>query len=336
MTRKTPGTNVKAVVPTADELNDAKAKREAMNGEAKRAVKASVRHFFGLHKEDNDALINGAVTDELIEKWLVWLGRCEDSTKHVHSTQDFKKGKMKYKDLAWYTIETGPPTFGPHRFAYWLEGKMLPERRDRISGKKGEFITEYAVPNDWERMTEEDWKSLKQETEFELNKDNCQDEMAAFTAMGRSLIGEGNSTDSSAAGVGATVKQEPTAGAVMAEKIEALKSQKDQVLSRMRSINLEVRQMSARAVAKQKDTGKEAHTFFIGECAAIEKITNKAVRALERMCIEGEVAAMSELPKLVKLVESADEKFVEALDWGRKFKFTGDEKAGAKRKKAGD
>ena len=170
-------------------------------------------------------------------------------------------------------------------------------------------------------MTEEDWKSLKQETEFELNKDNCQDEMAAFTAMGRSLIGEGNSTDSSAAGVGATVKQEPTVGAVMAEKIEALKSQKDQVQSRMRSINLEVRHMSARAVARQNDTCKEAHTFFIGECAAIEKITNKAVRALERMRIGGEVAAMSDLPKLLKLVESANEKFVEAFDWGRKFKF---------------
>ena len=174
---------------------------------------------------------------------------------------------------------------------------------------------------------------MKQKTEFELNKDNCEEETPAFQAMGRSLIGEGNSAGPSADQV--VVKQEPTAGAVMAEKIEALKAQKDQALSRMRSINLEVRQMAARAKTKQEQTGKEAHTFFIGECATIEKITNKAVKALERMCIEGEVAAMSELPKLVKLVESADEKFVEAIDWGCKFKFTdASEKSGKKRKKA--
>ena len=133
---------------------------------------------------------------------------------------------------------------------------MLPERGCRISGQEGEFITEYGVPNDWERLTEEDWKKLKQRTEFELNKDNAEEKMTALTAMGCSMIGEGNGTDSSATAVGPTVKQEPTADAVMAEKIEALKSQKDQVLSRMRNVNQDVRHMSARASAYQKETGE--------------------------------------------------------------------------------
>ena len=129
----------------------------------------------------------------------MWLARCEDSTKRIEHSQDYKKGKLKFKDLEWWSIETGPPKFGPHRFAFWLAGKMLPERGCRISGQKGEFITEYGVPNDWERMTEEDWKSLKQDTEFELNKDNADEEMAAFSAMGRSMNGEGNSGSSAAA-----------------------------------------------------------------------------------------------------------------------------------------
>ena len=98
---------------------------------------------------------------------------------------------------------------------------------------------------------------------------------------------------------------------------------------------MEVRQMSARAKEKQASTGKEAHTFFISECAAIEKLTTKAVRALERMCIESEVAAISELPKIVKIIEGADEKFVEVIDWGRKFKFTdASDKSSKRRKKA--
>ena len=63
----------------------------------------------GLNKDDNEALDNGVVTDELIDKWLVWLGRCEDSTKQVEHSQDFRKGKSKFKDLEWYSKETEGP-----------------------------------------------------------------------------------------------------------------------------------------------------------------------------------------------------------------------------------
>ena len=135
-TRKTPPANVKAIVPTADELEKARAKREAMSGKQKRALKGSVRHFFSINKVENEQLENGIVDDATLDKWLTWLNRCDDSSKVASSERTFKKGVVKYADLEWWTIETGPPKFGPNRWAYWQESNMLPERGDRISGSK--------------------------------------------------------------------------------------------------------------------------------------------------------------------------------------------------------
>ena len=217
MTRKTPGTNVKAIVPTADELDKARAKREAMTGEQKRAVKASVRHFFGLNAEENEKLADGAVDDATIDKWLTWLDRCDDSSKTVESERTFKKGSQKFTDLSWYSKET-PKEFGEHRAAYWLSTGLLPERGDRITGKRGQWITEYGVPNDWQRLTEEDWRNLKKKTEFELNKDNAEEETATFEAMGKALTNDASSSAGASSTDKLIVKQEPSAGDVMAEK----------------------------------------------------------------------------------------------------------------------
>ena len=116
---------------------------------------------------------------------------------------------------------------------------------------------------------------MKQKTEFELNKDNAEEETAAFEAMGKALIRNVSDADAISASA-PIVKQEPTDGDVMAENIETSKAHKDQVLTRMRTMNLEVRQMSARTKAKQLSTGTEAHMFLIGECGGIEKTTSKS------------------------------------------------------------
>ena len=334
MTRKTTAVNVKGIVPTAAEWEKAKLKREAMNNKGARAVKASVRHFFSANKDLNEELTDGKVDNATIDKWLVWLSRCDDAAKTCESNRDFKKGSQKFNDLHWYSKET-LQEFGEKRAEYWLSTGLLPERGDRITGKKGEWITEYGVPNDWERLSEEDWRTLRSKTEFELNKDNAEEETEAFTRMAEALINTASSSGSRGPEGGETIikKEVPTAGDIMADKVMAMKAQKEQVLARMRLLNLSSRQMAAKAKDKQASTGKEAHTFFIGECGTIEKETNKAIKALERMCIEGEVAAESELPKLVKLVEGADDKYPDVVDWGRKFKFTDvAEKAPRKRK----
>jgi hypothetical protein len=202
---------------------------------------------------------------------------------------------------------------------------LLPNRPDRISKKHGEFITEHGVPDDWERLTEEDFKQLRVQVQFELSDDDKEKEMESLIQMGQFVIGGGSSGSSDPrgrAGAAAVKVEEPSAGEIVADKVEALKSTKDQTLQRMRTINIEVRRMWAQAQALQKETGKDSQTIFISECSALEKKSIRAIKVLERWAVDGETAIETQLVKLVHLTEECDKLFDEALDWGKKFKFT--------------
>ena len=111
--------------------------------------------------------------------------------------------------------------------------------------------------------------------------------------------------------------EEPSAGEIVADKVEALKSTKDQALHRMRTIDVEVRRMWAQAQALQKETGKDSQTIFISECSALEKKTIRAIKVLERWAVDGETAIETQLVKLVHLTEECDKLFDDALGWGK-------------------
>ena len=68
---------------------------------------------------------------------------------------------------------------------------MLPNRPDRISKKHGEFNTEHGVPDDWERLAEEDFKQLRAQVQFELSDDDKEKEMESLTQMSQFVIGGG-------------------------------------------------------------------------------------------------------------------------------------------------
>ena len=109
------------------------------------------------------------------------------------------------------------------------------------------------MPDDWKRLTEADMRELRAEVEFQLSKENGEEEFEALMTLGKGMIcgtdvpsgsGAGSSNDAVAS---APIKQEQTPGEQMAEKVEALVAQKDQTLQRMRSHNLESRAMSEKA-----------------------------------------------------------------------------------------
>ena len=344
MTKKTRATNLKGIIPTIEEQETARKKRESMDANKKASIKASVRHYVKQYGADNPNTIdgNGGVSDAVIDNWLVWLSRCQDGDKTVRNERAFEKKNTKFADLHWFSKETLSTSVGENRSKFWLEEELLPRRPDRISGKHGEWITEYAVPEDWERLTEADFRTLRGEVEFALSKENGEDEFAALMQLGGAMVGMGEKSGGSVPGgcaAPAIIKKEPTPGEQMADKVEALVAQKDPTLQRMRNHNLEARSMSEKAKRRQKEQGKEAHALFIQECSKIEGMTKKAINVLERMCIEGEEPVADMIPKLVKITEQADELMGDALDWGRKFMFTDvkdSSSRGGKRKKAGD
>ena len=112
----------------------------------------------------------GEITDEVVDGWLVHLARCADGDKSVKNERSFEKTSSKFADLEWYSKETLATTFGTNRSKFWLDDELLPRSPCRISGKHGEWITEFAVPNDWERLTEADLRRLRGEVEFALSE----------------------------------------------------------------------------------------------------------------------------------------------------------------------
>ena len=289
-------------------------------------MKASVRNFWKANTDANTGSCS-EVPDELIDKWMVHLSRCEDAEKTINSSRAFNHKSSKMNDLHWYGKEMLLKTFGDIRGQYWLDTGLLPKRPDRISKKWGEHITEHGVPDDWERLTDEDFRQLRSQVQFELSKEDGMQEMEAMMEFGQYL----QTTNTSAAAssgdqlvaAAAIVKLEgPTAGQIIADKVEALKATKDQSLGRMRTINIEVRRMWAQAQKHQQDTGKDSQVIFIGECGVLEKKSVRAIRVLERWAVDGEIAIEAQVVKLVQLIEECDKLFGEALGWGKKFKFT--------------
>ena len=87
MVKKTADCDLKGIVPTTEEKAKALAKRAHMDNKAKRAVKASVRSFWKKNIDANTGAIS-EVPDEIIDKWLVHLARCEDAEKKITPTTE--------------------------------------------------------------------------------------------------------------------------------------------------------------------------------------------------------------------------------------------------------
>jgi hypothetical protein len=277
MVRKIACVDLKAIVPTAEEKAKALARRALMDDKAKRSVKVSVRTFWKQNVDANTGSIS-EVSDELVDKWLTHLSRCENSDKSVTDSRMFNTKSKKLNELRWYGKEILLRDFGQIRGQYWLDTGLLPKRTDRNSHKHGEFITEHGVPDDYEQLTEEDFRQLRAQVEFELSKEDGAEELDAFTQVGKALQNSSSSIsnsfsvggrlpgDTSSSEVGATVKIEvPTAGEIMADKVETLKATKDPTLARMRMINLDTRTMwGENPEIRERDRQRHAADFHLG------------------------------------------------------------------------
>ena len=101
MVRNIACVDIKAIVPTAEEKAKALARRALMDDEAKRSVKASVRTFWRQNVDANTGSIS-EVSDELVDKWLTHLSRCENSDKSVTNSRMFNSKSKKLNELRWY------------------------------------------------------------------------------------------------------------------------------------------------------------------------------------------------------------------------------------------
>ena len=262
MVKKNATANLRAVVPTEQEKAASVAKRAQLDDKARRAVKASVRNFWKQNVDANMGSIS-EVPDDLIYKWFVHLSRCDNVDKTVQNNREFNHKSAKMKDLRWYAKENLKTNFGEIRGQFWLDEKVLPARPCRMTGKHGEFITEFGVPDDWKRLTDEDFRQLKAQVEFELGEDEGAEELQMMMQVGQLLQGSSSSSSGSGGanveGAAAIIKKEgPTAGEILADKVEALRATKDQTLARMRTVNLETRCMWSKALKLQETTGKIA------------------------------------------------------------------------------
>ena len=350
MVKKTPPCGLASIIPTEEEKAKAVAKRALLDEKGKKSLKASVRNFWKANIDANTGSIS-EVPDDLIDEWLTHLARSENAEKHVQNNREFNSKSSKMNELRWCGKEILLRDFGAIRGQYWLDTGLLPTRGDRITKKHGEFITEHGVPDDWELLTEEDFRQLRAQVEFELSKENGAEELETFMQAGRVLQTSSSSgaynpdgrLPGGCASAEAIIKVEgPTAGEVMADKVESLKATKDPCLQMMRTINLEVRTMWAKAQKMQKETGKDNQVTFIQECAVLEKKSIRAIRVLERWAVDGEEPIESQLAKLALLTEESDTLFEEACDRGKKFKFAemgagvGASASGGKRRKKGE
>ena len=118
-------------------------------------------------------------------------------------------------------------------------------------------------------MTEADLRQLKATVEQELDKENAEAELEAFKQLADA--GGAGSAAVSSAGVGepsggrVPVKSETNnAGDVMAGKIESMNANQEQLIARMRMINLEVQKHNAKADDDQTKKGKTTLVFHRG------------------------------------------------------------------------
>jgi hypothetical protein len=338
-TTKMPRCDLDAVVPTEEELKAARSNIGKLNAAQLQSKKASVRHFMKECKLDGKPkrVLSGDERLSILEKFEVHLGRFKETRKEIRSEKSVGTKRRKITDLHWWSREQMVIVLGVNKTNHWIQSKLLPKRPERITRSTEDDYIEHGIPDDWEQLSEEDFRRIKGEIESQMQPEDfeafdllldCR-ENVADEADG--VAGESKAV-SACATQAIALKEEREK---MAVDVERLKSNLEDVISRMNKINLDSAKIEKNTtIEKAKPENKKKSAGFYDPVLKDAKNSkcksNRCMLMLKRMNVDE--FHDDQIPKMVKLVREVDQEWGKLLEWAIRFKVW-EETASKKRKK---
>jgi hypothetical protein len=293
--------------PSEEEVRAARDNLKKLTDKEILSRKASLRAYI---KQNPDNIGKGDM-GALLEKFSIMQARAKDSQKKVKSVDVDSTATRQHRELHWWAQEEMEKNLGEKKATRWRESGLLPSRPDRVTGDAEDPFKEYGVPKDWEQITEEALKALRIEFESVAEADDL---LAIQGFRSKSAVAS-SSID----------PVEKTELEVMNEAIDTLKANVTQVIARMQAMVLSTKVIKTKAESEKN----EYHAALIADCVKLISQGEKVVKILERMALEE--PNMSEMPKVLKLIQDTSKKEEIVTQWATTYGFN--DSAAKRRKK---
>jgi hypothetical protein len=272
--------NLTGMQPTEEEVNAAKKELMLLSEKQKSAKNAGLRAYFKANPDPTGSATRGTAREHVLLKFMVVQARATGSNAGQESSKQTSTNREKIHDLEWMSEEQMDGKYGLHKATHWRATALLPERGDRISGTKARYLTEFACPNDIERMTEGDLRAFKQRVETELAADDVAfyDEHIATPEAGAASSGSGAPT-TGAVPIVPTLTPEEDKAKKLEAAVESLKANLKPTIAKYTNADvLSDLQISA-AEAKIKDPKEASKKAYIQELVKDLNATKKKIKS---------------------------------------------------------
>ena len=158
------------IIPTEEELAEAKRDIANLTDKEKNSKKACLKHFLKSFKGDHEDVPK----EELLQLFHTHQSRCKTAQKKQSSEKALSVKRSIVHKLRWMSKEQMQRKFGDRKAEHWLNSRLLPTRPDRVTKDWGEWVEEHGCPEDIELYSESELRQMKQEVEAELSQEDAE------------------------------------------------------------------------------------------------------------------------------------------------------------------
>ena len=318
-----PPCKLSGMEPTAKEVEEAEANIRKMDKDQLRSLKGCVNNFL---KNNPEADLSGKeMMQKVMRNFVIHQHQVKNAQKKMGNERVVGLRSEKTHKVIWMSWKKMNDELGEEKAEDWRECGKLRWRPDSMTGKTEVKKREYAIPQDYETMTESDWNAMKTFSEQE-GKVEDMDAMDSFAKL-YSLASVAASSSSGVEGAGlVTVKEEKKSDAdILKEKMQALIANPQAQATKYTEYQLKLLQMQRRSQdQRMAQTLHEA-------CKAILPVVVEVTDTFKDMINVAPKA--SKLPSLLKLCDRVEFEFKDILFHSEGLNCAPDDvKKGKKRK----
>ena len=247
--------------------------------------------------------------------------RCNSVVKKVKTVEEKAQVKQNFKDLIWMSKEKMDDSLGKLKAEHWRESKKIRSRPDPLTGSTDENFVEWGVPQDWERLSDEDIKKMQLTTQGDAEEGDHE----ALKKFG---------TADDTVKIKTEPVEEPSEMQKLAQRVSHVKENAAQHLRQLQDNILEAKKIINKC---ENITDPTTNRYNAGLVSDIQKYLGKATKTskiLDRMATE-EVKDDSQIHTLLTTMDQLAKQYEEITTWAARFNLTEDKPAKRRRKAKG-
>ncbi|CAK0906141.1 unnamed protein product [Prorocentrum cordatum] len=311
---------------TQEEIESAKKILAAADQKKLNSIKQGVKSFLAANPDSNLNKSN-RYDNQFLLAFLAHQSRCSEATKRTSSKKEIASSKVKNADIYRMSVKEMDDKLGVEKATLWRS--VLKGLPDLLTGRTDPQFLEYAVPQNWERMSESELATFLIEANGEATKEDISAALA-FDGPDMQLAG----MVSSSSGVNpVTVKaeavesQEETDKKHLALKVAETEAKLPELVREFQDILLDMKVVQAKAASKDDPY----HEAFRADLAAHCKKVKTTKDVLEKMATHE--ANPTQIPKLLRAIDDLRAENLQLVEFATKNGYKEEKTTNKRRKK---